>query len=167
MCVWLHACVLHTSQPSNHEIKHIFAPALIMFFLYFFFIGLPLKPLSPLPPLPLITIIVWTSVEFRCETFALLWTIKHALSWPFVFSDFHSNSKQTQPWNSPPPGNALFSEKHIIQISSSGAYWIVVIFTLFWVSVVNIFTSLSGALALFKRFSKLPPTTESSLFHLP
>lgn len=52
-------------------------------------------PLFPsLPPPPLIKIIVWTSVEFRCKTFAALRRIKHAVSWPFVCSDFYSAGKR-------------------------------------------------------------------------
>lgn len=50
---------------------------------------------SPLSHYPLlIRIIVWTSVEFRCETFASLLRIKHAVSWPFVCSDFHSTASK-------------------------------------------------------------------------
>lgn len=40
--------------------------------------------------LPPIINIVWTLVEFWCATFALPLRIKHAMSWPFVCSDFHS-----------------------------------------------------------------------------
>lgn len=47
---------------------------------------------SFLPPL-LIMIIVWTSVEFWCETFASLWRIKHVESWPFVCGNFNSTGK--------------------------------------------------------------------------
>lgn len=52
-------------------------------------------PLFTPPSYPLlIRIIVCTKVEFWCETFASLSRIKHAMSWPFVCSDFHSTGEQ-------------------------------------------------------------------------
>ncbi len=75
---------------------HIFSLAVIIFSPCIFLDWSAIKTLaSPLSYFPLlITIIVWTSVEFRCETFALVSRIKHAVSWPFVCSDFHSTGKQ-------------------------------------------------------------------------
>lgn len=91
-------------------------------------------------------IIVWTSVEFRCETFAFLSRIKHAMSWPFVCRDFHSTSVQRS-LQAPRKHSFLWkiSSKCSLVGLSSGC-----ISALFWVSFVYIFISLSGALGLFR-----------------
>lgn len=117
-------CVYKDCSPEIMKYVHVCPD-------YFILIGLPLKSFaSPFSLLcvshfpVLITITVWTSVEFRCETFASLWRIKHAMSWPFVCRAFHSTGRKHRPkkfWE-----NVIFcylkgkkkseKTKHIIQI---------------------------------------------------
>lgn len=101
----------------------------------------------------LITNIVWTSVEFRCVTFALLLKIKHAESWPFVCSDFYSADsrhgleivwKHSFPWKT--------HHSDILRWESSLSCFSAP----FWVSIDHIFISMS--VALFKGKVKLLST---------
>lgn len=59
------------------------------------------------------------------------------MSWPFVCSDFHSTGKQHSLETL--RKTVLFSEKHIIQISSSGTHQLVV-FLLYFGSALLIFS---------------------------
>lgn len=90
-------CVYKDCSPEIMKYVHVCPD-------YFILIGLPLKSFASPLSLPcvshfpvLITITVWTSVEFRCETFASLWRIKHAMSWPFVCRAFHSTGRKHRP----------------------------------------------------------------------
>lgn len=94
------------------------------------------SPLIPSRFTLLIMIIVWTSVEFRCETFAFLSRIKHAMSWPFVCRDFHSTSVQR---SLQAPRKHSFSLKNIIQMFFSGSCQVAV-FLLYFGSVLFIFS---------------------------
>lgn len=158
-------CVQHISQLPNHE-KYTFLPWHWLFSIrVFFLIGLPLKPSVP----PLLPPLFPTSLSSLRSLFGLHWNFDsrplpcyRELNMPCpdllsaaTFIPLASNTALK------PSEKPLFSEKHhpdlLFWDPSGGCFS-----PLFWVSVVNIFISLSGALALFERHSKLLLTTKSS-----